>query len=321
MSALRFWERQSALSICSALFYSAGCVLSVLSVTIFKSDNLTVGPLRWITAVLSLFAAAMFLMRGRRSSTTLALGLLAVSALFVLSISFIAPTEVRAMNAGLIFTTMMIYLVWFAPMWFARLIGYTWLAVYCFAMTSRFGGESALFLWTLVLTSVLLGELVGAFKNRLDTFSLTDPLCGVWNKRAFDASLAKRVNAAHRGGKPLSLMYFDLDDFKHINDSLGHVEGDRVLREFARTVDAHTRSQDMFARLGGDEFAMVLPDTNAAQAEAVGRRLQELVTEVRCSFGVAELQPGEAVTAFTARADSLMFQEKRQRRAGDGAGR
>lgn len=309
----RFLERQSDLSVASAAFYLAGGVISILSITVFSSDLSTPGMVRPITTVLSFAVAAAFLVWGRTFNRTLALALLCTSALLVLALVFIAPSIVRAMNTGLLFFTIIVYLVWFGPMWFARLFGGGWLAVYCTVMLIRFEGDAALYVSTLVLTSAVLGELVGIYKNRLEASTLTDPLCEVWNKRAFGAALAKSVSTAQRTGRPLSLMYLDLDGFKQVNDRFGHAEGDRILRGFARAIEANVRSQDVFGRLGGDEFALLLPETGREEAEEIGRRLRLLDTGAEWSFGVAQLHEGEHVHEFTSRADALMLEWKRQR--------
>jgi diguanylate cyclase (GGDEF)-like protein len=311
-----FRERQSDLSIASAVFYFAGGLMSVLSITVFSDGARAVTPLRLIVGAASLALVVLFLVLGRSFDRRAALALLCTSAVLVLALTFFALTELRAMNIGLLFYTIIIYLVWFGPMWLARAFGYGWLVVYCVVVWLRFGGETPLYLATLALTSAVLGELVGAYKNRLEASTLTDPLCEVWNQRAFTTTLGDSVAAAHRSGRPLSLMFLDLDGFKQINDSRGHMEGDRTLRDFAEAIGQGVRSQDMFARLGGDEFALLLPGTGLAQAEAIGQRLHETVAGVAWSFGVAELRQGESVAEFTARADALMFEKKRQRGAG-----
>lgn len=168
---------------------------------------------------------------------------------------------------------------------------------------------------TLTITSAMLGELVGVFRRRLEASSLTDALCGVWNKRGFQALLSKTTRATRRSDAPLSMVFLDLDDFKCINDSLGHAEGDRVLRAFAVQIEAGSRTGDTLARVGGDEFVLLMPETGAEQAEAVAQRLWESVDVVSWSYGVAELLPGESAEEFISRADQLMLEQKARRKA------
>jgi diguanylate cyclase (GGDEF)-like protein len=200
-------------------------------------------------------------------------------------------------------------------MWLARIFGYTWLACYWVIAIWRFGDDMYSMLVTLTISSAMLGELVGVFSRRLKASSLTDVLCGVWNKRGFQLLLSKAIRTARRGGSRLSMLFLDLDDFKGVNDSLGHAEGDRVLRAFAVQIEAGSRTGDTLARIGGDEFVLLMPETGAEQGDAVARRLQEAVDVVSWSYGVAELLPGEGAEEFISRADQLMLEQKARRRA------
>ena len=122
-----------------------------------------------------------------------------------------------------------------------------------------------------------------------------DPLTGLRNRRGFRAGMDRGVAS----GRPLSLLICDLDNFKRVNDSLGHDAGDRVLEEFAGLLRACTRSSDVPTRLGGEEFALVLPDATDAVAMAVAERLRRSVREhfadhpatVSVSIGVATIAP------------------------------
>jgi len=233
----------------------------------------------------------------------------------VLAMVPFSPTVVRAMNPALLFYTFLFYLVWFGPMRLARGFGYLWLAAYCGIMLLRFDSEVWPYLTTVVATSVVLCELVGAYKNRLETHSLTDPLCGVWNKRGFSELVEGASQAVRRTGQPLCLLYIDMDDLKRLNDTRGHAEGDRVLRSFAADLDRLTRPQDSVARLGGDEFAVLLPNTTEHEARSAGDRLRQEIDGVGWSFGAAELRPGELSADFIGRADESMLLEKRRRKA------
>lgn len=255
-------------------------------------------------------------MIGERLSTFLAGALMICVLAVVMPSVLLAPDAVRAINIGLLFTPFFVFLVWFLPMWFARLLGYTWMGIYVVMMLARFGDAAvAPALMTLAVTGLLLGELIGRFKARLEYTSTTDALCDVWNKRGFERLLGKAVTSSQRSGQPLALLYLDLDHFKEVNDARGHIEGDRVLREFSRAVQERTRPQDVFARFGGDEFAMLLLDADAAQARQIGERLQNEIREPGWSFGVSEWQPGENSEQFISRADLLMLHTKRGRSA------
>jgi diguanylate cyclase (GGDEF)-like protein len=149
----------------------------------------------------------------------------------------------------------------------------------------------------------------------------TDALTGLFNRRAFLEHLQYRLDLAARAGKPVTLAYIDLDDFKRINDWRGHQEGDQVLKLIARTLTMSIRRTDMVARLGGDEFALLMDGANRSSAEHFITKLRIALDEafvgqsyiVTCSIGCMTFQipPNSADTALAA-ADRLMYRVKRQ---------
>jgi len=312
-------NRQSQLSLASALYYLVGGVISMLAATVFNSTESPLNFTALIISLLGFFTAAVFVVTGRRFPPALALAFACLSASLVLVMALLTPLEIRAMNPALLFYATVIYLVWFGPMLLARIFGYTWLLLYASLMLSRFGGELAVFVITLILTSPLIVELVGAYKRRLEIFSLTDPLCGVWNTRGFSAVIEREAMVVRRTEQPLSLVYIDLDDLKRVNDTQGHAAGDRLLRNFTHEIERITRPQDSIARLGGDEFAVLMPSTDLAQAIEAVTRLRSELTVNQWSFGVAQFKTGDTPAELIARADQRMLEDKRQRKAERGA--
>ncbi|MSR22050.1 MAG: GGDEF domain-containing protein [Gemmatimonadetes bacterium] len=109
--------------------------------------------------------------------------------------------------------------------------------------------------------------------------ALSDPLTGLANTRAFFDRLSAEIDRALRYGTIFTLAYMDLDHFKEVNDTLGHAEGDEVLRRVAETMRGTMRTTDLTARLGGDEFGILLPETPFGKAEgALGKLRVEIVT-------------------------------------------
>lgn len=153
----------------------------------------------------------------------------------------------------------------------------------------------------------------------------TDDLTGIWNKRYFRRQLPSEIERARTFNVPLSLLLFDIDEFKQINDSFGHVVGDVVLSELCGVVRETLRPTDVLARFGGDEFAIILPHTDAQGASAVAERVLKHVRAltiptdeegaIRCSvsIGIAEFRRDDAsANDLIRRADEKLYLSKRQ---------
>ena len=145
-----------------------------------------------------------------------------------------------------------------------------------------------------------------------------DALTGLHNRRYFHETLAREVARAHRYGRQLALIVLDLDDFKAINDRIGHLAGDAVLAETAERVREIVRSADVPCRVGGDEFAVILPESTASDADLLYHRLNGAVSSrpigqagrLRLSAGIAELQADDNSTTFFERADEALYRAK-----------
>jgi diguanylate cyclase (GGDEF)-like protein len=145
-----------------------------------------------------------------------------------------------------------------------------------------------------------------------------DGLTGLHNRRYFHELLAREVTRAQRYGRELALVIFDLDDFKGINDRIGHLGGDAVLAETAARARGALRAADIACRVGGDEFAVLLPEASGAEAERLYRRLHRAVSsspvagagDVSVSAGIAELQADDEPNTFFERADEALYRAK-----------
>jgi diguanylate cyclase (GGDEF)-like protein len=156
--------------------------------------------------------------------------------------------------------------------------------------------------------------------QRAEALSVTDDLTQLYNSRYLSQVLRRETKRASRSGRPLSLLFVDLDGFKSINDSHGHLYGSRALVEAAGVIRASARETDIAARFGGDEFALVLPDTGSEGAVSVGERIREriaaysflqgdgLAIRLTVSVGVATL-PDVAASAdgLVQAADEAMY--------------
>ena len=152
-------------------------------------------------------------------------------------------------------------------------------------------------------------------EKELVRLSRTDGLTGLFNQRHFYKTLETEMRRAERQGRPLSLILIDVDDFKKLNDSRGHIEGDMVLVQIAACISrACRRDVDTAFRYGGDEFVVVLPDASREAAERVAGRICSLLeTEapgVTLSLGVTELRERTDLTAAVKEADDAMYLAK-----------
>ncbi|MCA9521430.1 MAG: sensor domain-containing diguanylate cyclase [Myxococcales bacterium] len=165
--------------------------------------------------------------------------------------------------------------------------------------------------------------------SRLEALSIRDPLTGLYNRRYLDGRLIQEIGRARRHGHRFSLTMLDLNSFKSINDTYGHVVGDVVLRTVAMRLQNSLRIDDIICRFGGDEFAVLMPETDLVAAqqatervlEAIGAHPIDLTSDygVRLAIvaagGVAELREEDSAETLLDRADRQMFLNKRESHA------
>jgi diguanylate cyclase (GGDEF)-like protein len=141
----------------------------------------------------------------------------------------------------------------------------------------------------------------------------SDPLTGINNRRAFDESLQAHTAEQLRYPSPLSLAMIDVDCFKQINDTQGHLHGDRVLQDLAGKLKASVRDCDFLARYGGEEFAVVMPRTELHEACNLAERIRTTVAAgmpLTISVGLAEWLPSDTPSSFVSRADTALYAAK-----------
>ncbi len=161
---------------------------------------------------------------------------------------------------------------------------------------------------------------------KLLLLSVADGLTGIYNRNYLNIAAEREVRAARRSRRPMSLLLMDVDGFKGINDTFGHLAGDRVLRNFARAMVASLKGGGIPFRFGGDEFVVLLPDTVLEDATARAERLRASVerkkilpgTGVTVSIGAAQWDPGESLDRWLMRADRALYRVKNGGRNGVG---
>jgi diguanylate cyclase (GGDEF)-like protein len=167
-------------------------------------------------------------------------------------------------------------------------------------------------------------NIESAYHEAIHNMAIQDGMTGIANKRHFGEFLEREVAVAHRHGHPLTLVMFDVDHFKKVNDTQGHLAGDAVLKDLTARIKPRVRREDLFARYGGEEFACVLPSTALAGGVVFAEQLRVMVEErptvfgdksisFTISLGVATLQREAGVDAQTLikRADENLYAAKR----------
>jgi len=185
------------------------------------------------------------------------------------------------------------------------------------------------------ITEIVIGIVLAALVHQvrkayaeLFRLSVTDPLTGLHNRRAFAETVEEDCARSRRTQQPLTIVCIDLDRFKLVNDRAGHAEGDRILRVLGMAIQDTVRAKvDRGFRLGGDEFAILLPGSSTRAAEIVVDRIRKRCAEtdpvwfgtlLHVSAGFVEYLPSETTDAFVQRADAAMYRAKVHRRSASG---
>lgn len=163
------------------------------------------------------------------------------------------------------------------------------------------------------------------YHEEIYRLTILDGLTGIHNRRFLLEFLEREIARAARHDRPLALAMVDLDHFKVVNDTYGHLAGDSVLKAVARLMETEVRREELLARYGGEEFALVLPETTSAGATAFCERLRETIADhsflfddqeirVTVSIGVAGLAPGADIAALIRAADQQLYNAKKRGR-------
>ncbi|AZD71806.1 sensor domain-containing diguanylate cyclase [Pseudomonas chlororaphis] len=173
---------------------------------------------------------------------------------------------------------------------------------------------------TLIVLTLLNG-VVRRFQRKIETQATLDSLTGLHNRRGFDLLAAQAMHEARRESKPLTALLLDLDHFKRLNDTYGHLAGDQVLSGFARHLESCLRKSDIVCRWGGEEFIVLLKDTDSATALKIAEKIRQLIEQQRyayegknmqltVSIGVTTLQADDTLHSLLSRADHAMYRAK-----------
>ncbi|MCG2758435.1 MAG: diguanylate cyclase [Desulfobacteraceae bacterium] len=162
--------------------------------------------------------------------------------------------------------------------------------------------------------------------KKLQELAITDGLTTLYNSRYFYKQLDSEVDRSKRYNHPLTLLFMDIDYFKHYNDTYGHMEGDKVLARFGKVIKSCLRKMDTAYRYGGEEFTVILPETSRDEVMTVAERIKDAIKNEKfspqsgesismtISIGVAQYCPGERISTFVQRADKAMYLSKQRGR-------
>jgi diguanylate cyclase (GGDEF)-like protein len=179
---------------------------------------------------------------------------------------------------------------------------------------------AASLLITFIITTIIL-IMIRGYNRKLEYMARNDTLTGLMNRSAFNETFNDFLHLSQRNGNPLSLIFFDVDNFKTINDTMGHQCGDDVLIRIAEILKSRLRHTDLIGRWGGEEFIIALIDTDREKAQLIGEMLRKAFEEdillthltaapVTASFGVVTARSGDSIDTLLTRADSAMYRAK-----------
>ena len=173
-----------------------------------------------------------------------------------------------------------------------------------------------------IIAGLLFGYLLARIKllhEQMSLMAYTDPLTNIYNRLHFGNFLDAEIDRVKRYGGTFSIIFFDLDRFKEINDEYGHLVGDEALKQVAEVVQRANRNADIFARYGGEEFIILAPSTDIAGARIHAERLRKDIenhqfsdiNKLTCSFGIAEYKAdADDVMSLFKRADTALYNAK-----------
>jgi diguanylate cyclase (GGDEF)-like protein len=177
----------------------------------------------------------------------------------------------------------------------------------------------------ILLTSLAIAYAISGYQSRLEELASTDRLTGLANRQALDMVLDQAIRQFRRAPRPAALILFDIDHFKSINDRLGHLRGDEVIRRVADIARGVVRDADLLCRWGGEELLVLAFDCRLAGGTEIAEKLRRAIAEasfaavgedvtVTVSCGVAEMMPGDTADTLVDRADAALYRAKQNGR-------
>jgi len=233
----------------------------------------------------------------------------------------------RGISLTLFYTFPVIMVSWKAEIWAGILVSFLSAIILIIADHAGLTVSSGNFISYLnnifrLIIYLIITYIVSELKTSLEKqkeLARSDALTSIANNRAFYETAEMEFNKAKRHGFPISVIYLDLDNFKAVNDSMGHSSGDMLLKLVSKTLTNSVRTVDLVARLGGDEFAILLSQTGTESAFVVAKKVREMILNimennkwpVTASIGIVTFyKPPGSVDEMIKKADELMYSAK-----------
>jgi diguanylate cyclase (GGDEF)-like protein len=303
------------LAIVTTLVFAAGATSVWLSLA-FRSDQIL--SRSWIIAIgltYSVIAIGAFGSGRRlREGAVLAATAILIATIVIFGLGT-SSAVIKVMDAAFLIA-IAAFTTWFFHGLWPRVVLYSGFATYL-TLVGIVGHPPRELTWavaTVLILAVTVTEVIAHLSSQLDRAARHDLLTGALNRRGLEEVIHGELRRAAR--QPGSFICLDLDDFKLVNDTLGHVEGDRVLVEAVQHWKTKLRPYDILGRLGGDEFIIVLPGSSAADAERVLSRIRA-TSPVRFSAGITTARHTDTVSTLLSRADTQLYGNKNLRRSAD----
>jgi diguanylate cyclase (GGDEF)-like protein len=269
-------------------------------------------PLLWTLAAMGVAGAAAIWATGPRLPEPAVHGAVLLETILLGVLAWRSATAVGIVGFGPIVIAIGLYAAQFFSLRDARLHVAALIASFSVGAVAAAPSGFVVPWVTLTVATALLTELQGRVAARLRNAAATDPLTGVANRRAWEAEAERHLARAARTEEPLTFVLLDLDNFKEVNDRLGHSAGDALLRDLADEWSSRLRKADLLGRYGGDEFVLCLPATDVVGTQEILERLQA-GHPFAWSAGVAAASREDTLASVLGRADEELYRQKRSR--------
>ncbi len=272
---------------------------------------------RWLIvslAFVSLLFVVWALKRGPRFTRVEALGMASIQLFAIGCLTWTTHLPMGAFANGTVLPIIGVYVTWFLHPIAGRIVLFFGAAWWFVAILHQDRSVLIPFAITLLVQTIIAIEVLSRVKARMDRVARTDALTGTLNRLGVTEIVERELNRASRKDESLCVVAVDLDGLRTVNNTLGHLAGDRLLESSSRHWSKGMRRRDSIGRVGGDEFLFVLPSTSPQEADLMMRRLAE-TSPGAWSAGIAKATSSDTFESILERADRRMYEQKAARQS------